>query len=112
MNKKTEKEEERLEPRDFGINEPSMDPLKTIQMEGEFFRGIAKPEAKRPLLWRILGIFLGIFFIIFSLIMFIFLFKAGFSKNSFDSLANIFRSGFPLLLFLVGIKLIWANIRK
>jgi len=89
-----------------------MDPVKTIQMEGEFFRGMAKHEAKHPLIWRILSIFLGIFFVIFPLIIFISLFKAGSIKNGFDSFANIFRFVFLLLLFLVGIKLIRANIGK
>jgi hypothetical protein len=47
------KEPGRIEPASLGIAESSMDPMETIRMEGNFYRGIARRSKHKKWWMRI-----------------------------------------------------------
>lgn len=51
-------------PESLGIPSGSLDPIKTIQMEGDFYRGLVQNTKNRPLIQRIFASLFGIIFFI------------------------------------------------
>lgn len=57
---KNKLKQKEISPEEIGLSPASMDPIKTIEMEGALFRGLTR-GGKKPLWVRIFSIFFGIF---------------------------------------------------
>ncbi len=98
----SKKPTERIDPRGLGISPSSMDPMETIAMEGNFYRGIATRDHKRKWPMRLMGALVGTLFVGSAC----FAFFAGFS----DGLWGIIPLLLAILFLFVGTKMILANI--
>lgn len=93
------------------LPEASYDPMKTIEMEGEFLRGLAMKKSGRSPVMRIVGIlFALIFFILpalslFVLILSIWLGFIGDEFNPDDLIPQIFFLFLASVYFLIGVKI-------
>ena len=96
------KESKRIDPSRLGIPESSMDPMGTIRMEGNLYRGIASRDKHKRWWVRIMGILVGILFIGSAF----FAFASAYQSGAWGILPGIV--GFVLLV--AALKMIWANI--
>ena len=55
-----EEKQKRLDPKQFGIQEPPYTPMSVVEGEGAMFRGIARKDKKRSAWVRIFAIFVSL----------------------------------------------------
>jgi hypothetical protein len=100
-------------PEELGIPSGSLDPLKTIEMEGNFYRGLGKTLHSRPKILKIGAIiFALIFFIIPGLIFLGLLVFDARNLGAESIIAGLEPIFFAILYTAVGVIIIWDNIRK
>lgn len=102
--KKQDEKLTRIDPSSLGIPNSSMDPIETIKMEGNLYRGIAARDPKRKLSLRIIGIVIGLTLFTSSLVNFVLLTSSSYGLFTLISIAV------GIIFFLAGAKMIWVNI--
>lgn len=95
-------------PEELGIPSGSYDPVKTIGMEGNFYRGLAKSDKSRPKILKNAAILFALLFFIIPGLFYAFMVFFSEEKN----IANLEVVFYALLYTSVGIVIIWDNIRK
>ena len=109
MSKSLGREPRRMPPDRAGMIEPSMDPMRTIGMEMAFYRGSAGPHYRHPIL-RIASMVFGVMltlgsgFICFPTLIFAW-------YSGIRGLTVIPGILLELLFFLLGIRIIFMNIK-
>lgn len=104
MKNKTNKESGIPTPEDLGIPSGSFDPIKTIGMEGDFYRGLAKSNKSRPLIIKLGAILFGLLFFIIPALFMIFV--------GYIDIWNFEVILYPVLYLLVGVIIVWDNLRR
>lgn len=100
------------------LPEASYDPMKTIEMEGEFLRGLAMKKSGRSPVMRIVGtLFALIFFILPALSLFVLILSTwlGFIGDEFnpdDLIPQIFFLFLASVYFLIGVKIFRSLLYK
>ena len=107
MKYKNEKQPKRIDPESLGIIEPSFDPMQTIRMEIAFYRGMASPHYRHPII-KLLSILFGFWLVVQSIA----LFSLGFIDIGAEQIAPMFLAMLLNFLFLLlGLRIIYANVR-
>ncbi len=94
---------------EIGLPPASMDPMKTIEMEGAMLRGMVRSDSKRPLWIRLFSIFIGVF--ILSGALFYIILGGVIVLSEHQPLFSILRFFIVIPYALVGIIIIYKNIR-
>ena len=103
------KDLKRLNPEDLGMPPASMDPMKTIQMEGAMFRGMSSFKGERSIPVRIAAILIGLLFFVGWGI--VYLWGAIVAINKGTPGLGWGRFIGSLIWIACGAVIIWANIR-
>jgi len=107
MKGKNEKQPKQINPESLGILEPNFDPMRTIGMEIAFYRGMASTH-HRHLIIRLLSILFGLYFVVQSIAVFVLVFVA---TDTEQVLPMFFATFLSFLLLLLGLKIIYMNLR-
>lgn len=98
-------------PEELGIPSGSLDPMKTIAMEGDFYRGLGKNAPKGPVFLRVGAILFGLLFFVIPGLVYLFLVLS--ESEGMDGTVGNSGSVFYFVLWIaVGVVIIWDNLRK
>ena len=108
---KNKKQDKEINPEQFGVPNPGYTPMKTIEMEGELFRGITKRKP-RTLFLRISMIVFSVLFFIIPGLFGIYLGYLSLSDQPGLIFSNIAPLAFSILWTIAGLIGIYSNIKK
>lgn len=98
---------EEISPESFGLSPASMDPIKTIEMEGAMFRGMVNENIRRTLFTRLFSVLVGVLLLTQG----IFLIYLGIYSRGADIIsasASLLIGG---LFAAGGLKIIFKNVK-